>query len=136
MLTEHHNELDPATVINISTIVMQGNIYQIYFPRFCISLFILCILIYFFTCDVSDQYFLIVGAFTPLTNEGNIVIDGMLAFCYAFSDHNLAHITVTPMLWFPEMIEWIFGMEKVSQGYVSILADLGGLLLPFNILNM
>ena len=80
--------------------------------------------------------FLIEGAYTPLTNEGNIVIDRMLASCYAFSDHNLAHITVTPMLWFPEMIEWIFGMEKVSQGYVSILADLGGLLLPFNTLNI
>ena len=80
--------------------------------------------------------FLIVGAYTPLTNEGNIVIDGMLASCYAFSDHNLAHITVTPMLWFPEMIEWIFGMEKVSQGYVNILTDLGELLLPFNTLNI
>ena len=80
--------------------------------------------------------FLIVGAYTPLTNEGNIVIDGMLASCYAFSDHNLAHITVTPMLWFPEMIEWIFGMEKVSQGYVSILADLGEFLLPFSTLDI
>ena len=80
--------------------------------------------------------FLIVGAYTPLTNEGNIVIDGMLTSCYAFSDHNLAHITVTPMLWFPEMIEWIFGMEKVSQGYVNILTDLGKLLLPFNTLNI
>ena len=55
----------------------------------------------------------------------------MLVSCYAFSDYNMAHITLTPMLWFPEMIEWIFGMEKVSQGYVSILADLGELLLPF-----
>ena len=83
-----------------------------------------------------SNIFLIVGAYTPLTNEGNIVIDGMLASCYAFSDHNLAHITVTPMLWFPEMIEWIFGMEKVSQGYVNILTDLGKLLLPFNTLNI
>ena len=80
--------------------------------------------------------FLIEGAYTPLTNEGNIVIDGMLASCYAFSDHNLAHISVTPMLWFPEMIEWIFGMEKVSQGYVSILADLDELFLPFNTVNI
>ena len=85
---------------------------------------------------LMTNIFLIEGAYTPLTNEGNIVIDGMLASCYAFTDHNLAHITLTPMLWFPEMIEWIFGMEKVSQGYVSILADLGGLLLPFNTLNM
>ena len=29
LLTEHHNDLHPATVINISIIVMQGNIYQI-----------------------------------------------------------------------------------------------------------
>ena len=85
---------------------------------------------------LMTNIFLIVGAFTPLTNEGNIVIDGMLASCYAFSDHNLAHITVTPMLWFPEMIEWIFGMEKVSQGYVSILTDLGEFLLPFSTLDI
>ena len=64
------------------------------------------------------------------------MIDGVLASCYAFSDHNLAHITVTPMLWFSELIEWIFGMEKESQGYVSILADLGRMLLPFNTLNI
>ena len=48
----------------------------------------------------------------------------------------MAHISLKPMLWFPEMIEWIFGMEKVSQGYVSILADLGQLLLPFNTLKI
>ena len=29
LLTEHRNELDPATVINITTSVMQGNIYQL-----------------------------------------------------------------------------------------------------------
>ena len=34
------------------------------------------------------------------------------------------------------MIEWIFGMEKVSQGYASILADLGEFLLPFNTLDI
>ena len=29
LLTEQQNELDPATVINISTTVMEGNVYQI-----------------------------------------------------------------------------------------------------------
>ena len=46
---------------------------------------------------------IIPGAFTPVTMEGNIVVDGVLASCYAFADHDLAHIGITPMRWFPDI---------------------------------
>ena len=32
------------------------------------------------------------GAFTPVTMEGNIIVDGVLTSCYASASHDLAHI--------------------------------------------
>ena len=52
-----------------------------------------------------------VGAYTPVTVIGNIVVDGVLASCYAFPDHDLSHITMTPLQWFPHLTEWIFGND-------------------------
>ena len=40
---------------------------------------------------------LLLGAYTPLTKEGNIVVDGVLASCYAFSNHDLAHTAMAPI---------------------------------------
>ena len=71
---------------------------------------------------------LLLGAYTPVTKEGNIVVDGVLASCYAYSDHVLAHIVMTPIRWFPQMMEWIFGKENGSPGYVIALTNLGSLL--------
>ena len=33
-----------------------------------------------------NKYFL--GVFVPVTMEGNIMVDGVLAFCYASADHD------------------------------------------------
>ena len=38
-----------------------------------------------------------VGAYTPVTMNGNMMVDRVLASCYAFFDHDLAHITMTPI---------------------------------------
>ena len=62
------------------------------------------------------------------------MLNGMLASCYAFSDHDLAHLMLAPMQWYPHIMGWIFGIEYPD--YISILTDLGGLLLPFNSLNI
>ena len=32
------------------------------------------------------------GAFTPVTMEDNVVVDGVLASCCVFDDHDLAHL--------------------------------------------
>ena len=66
----------------------------------------------------------------PLTGDGNIVVDGILASCYASFDHDLAHIAMTPMKWFPDFIEWIIGDNNGMQGYLSIAKELGRYLMP------
>ena len=63
--------------------------------------------------------------------EGNIVVDGVVASCYASFDHDLAHIIMTPIQLFPDIIGWIFGDEKESLAYVDIAKELGRWLLPF-----
>ena len=59
--------------------------------------------------------------------EGNIVVDGVVASCYASSDHDVAHIAMTPIRWFPKIVNWIFGGNNESQGYVNFMKNLGNL---------
>ena len=45
-----------------------------------------------------------VGAYVPLTMEGNIIVDGVLASCYPeYFDHNLAHLLMIPMQTFSNL---------------------------------
>ena len=62
--------------------------------------------------------------------DGNIVVDGVLASCYGSFDHNLAHIGMTPIRWFPDITNWFFGGKEGSQSYVNFAIDLGRYLLP------
>lgn len=41
------------------------------------------------------------GAYVPLTSEGTIVVDGVLASCYASFDHDWSHALSSPLRWFP-----------------------------------
>ena len=54
-----------------------------------------------------------------------MVVDGVLASCYAFPDHDIAHIGMTPLHWFPQIIEVVFGVEDGILGYVNIMDHLG-----------
>ena len=58
------------------------------------------------------------------------MVDGVLASCYASFHHDLAHITMTPIVWFPKIMEGIFGDENGFQGYVQMADDLGHRVLP------
>ena len=73
---------------------------------------------------------LILGAYVPLTTQGNIVVDGVLTSCYPSVPHELSHIGMTPIRWFPKIIEWILGDHNGSQGYVMISEELGKWILP------
>ena len=64
------------------------------------------------------------GAFTPITEEGNIVVNDVLASCYASVDHDLAHIGVTPIRRFPMMIELVFGKDNGLSIYASSTEDM------------
>ena len=68
--------------------------------------------------------------FTPLTSEGNIVVDRVLASCYASSDHDLQKIALTPCQWLPRMIEWIFGWDNDIQAYTSAAYSLATYVVP------
>ena len=69
-------------------------------------------------------YNIFLGAFVRVTMDGNIMVDGVLASCYSSLDHDLHHVVMTPLQWFPEVTKWTFGEENWLHAYVKILADL------------
>ena len=74
----------------------------------------------------------ILGAYVPLTNQGNIMVDGVLTSSYATFYHDLAHLVMTPIQWFPTLIEWIFGQDDGIQGFINIAKTLGRYLTPIS----
>ena len=48
------------------------------------------------------------------------MVDGILASCYASFGHNLSHIGMTPLRWFPWMVKQIYGEANGLPGYVEI----------------
>ena len=74
---------------------------------------------------------IILGAYVPMTVEGTIVVDGVLASCYGSYDHAVGHFMMTPIGWFPYITESIFGVGKGSPVYVNMACDLGEWLLPY-----
>ena len=58
------------------------------------------------------------------------MVDGVLASCYAFYDHDSAHVGMLPIQIFPTIMKWIFGDDNGSPAYVHILGDMGGWLVP------
>ena len=71
------------------------------------------------------------GAYTPLTKEGNIVVDGVLASCYAYVNHDVAHIGMTPIRWFPNMIQWVFDQDEGLSAFADTANELGKWILPY-----
>ena len=75
--------------------------------------------------------FCFLGAYSPLTMEGNIMVDGILASCYAsFPDHDLAHIGVTPVRLMPEIVQMIFGEDYDLPVYLKVTVDFVRWVLP------
>ena len=62
--------------------------------------------------------------------EGNIVVDGVLASCYAIVDHNIAQVVMKPIQWFPHVIELVFGDENAVSAYIDVARSLGRWVLP------
>ena len=58
------------------------------------------------------------------------MVDGVLTSCYAFFDHDLSHIAMAPMQWFPVIVEWLFGKDNGSSDYIDITKYVGRMLLP------
>ena len=67
--------------------------------------------------------------------DGNIIVDGVLVSCYAFDDHHMAHIGMSPICWFPQITELIFGVEDGVHGYFTFVDDLGNWYLTNELLD-
>ena len=79
---------------------------------------------------ISVSSFAMQGAYVPLTMEGNIVVDGILASCYPSCYHDLGHTGMLPIQFFPTIMEWIFGEDNGPSIYTNIVNDLGEWVLP------
>ena len=86
------------------------------------------ILMHFFTF----HYF--IGAFVPLTMEGNIVVDGVLASSYSSIDHDLAHLGMAPLQWILEIVVWVFGNDRNIPGFVMLAKDFSRWVLLYGIM--
>ena len=71
------------------------------------------------------------GAYVPLTSDGNIIVDEILASCYASLDHDLAHIVMKPIQWYPKIIQQIFGEEYGFPAFIRTAEELGKWLMPY-----
>ena len=76
-------------------------------------------------------YVLFPGAYVPLTMEGTIMVDGVLASCYPFGYHDLAHFGMAPIRWFPTLAEKIFGNDNGVSAYAIMNEVLTKWLMPF-----
>ena len=65
------------------------------------------------------------GAFTPVTVEGNVIVDGVLASCYASVDHDSAHIAMAPLRWFPEIMDCLFGEDNGIHVFAEVFDNMG-----------
>ena len=59
-----------------------------------------------------------------------MLVDGVLASCYATVDHDLGHIAMAPMRWFPGMMGWLFGEDDGFSVYARIGQNLKNVILP------
>ena len=83
----------------------------------------------------SYLHYFVKGGYTPLTMDGNIIVDSILASCYAYFDHDVANIGMTSMQWYPEIMDWIIGKDKESPGCVNLLSDVDKLVNDFLFLS-
>ena len=60
------------------------------------------------------------------------MVDGVLASCYPSANHDLAHIAMAPIRWFPWIMESTFGQEDGFSVFVKIAQEiLGRWVVPF-----
>ena len=63
-----------------------------------------------------------------------MIVDDILVSCYASFHHDLAHIGMTPIQWFPDVIQWIFGEDGRVLAFVSIIKEMGKWILPHEVI--
>ena len=85
-------------------------------------------------CITYNNYIFHSGAFVPLTMEGTIIVDGVLASCYPSVEHDVAHFAVTPMRWFPGIADWVLGTQDGVPVYVKTCEHIAQWMFPHGLL--
>ena len=81
-------------------------------------------MIYYYTHGHKKTYIISVsGAYVPLTAEGNIVVDGVLASCYTSVNYDITHIGMTPLQWFPKTVQLVFGEDNGFSAFARIIKE-------------
>ena len=78
--------------------------------------------------------FIRLGAYTPLTDHGTLLVNDVMASCYASFAHQVAHTFMAPFRWMPTLME----PEPEAEGmrwYPRVLRTLGRWTLPGGIQN-
>ena len=57
-------------------------------------------------------------------------MDGVVASCYAYFSHDLDHITMTPMRWFPETMRLVFGDGDGFPMFIQLAMDVARVVTP------
>ena len=123
--------LTVSKVINTSTVPIKGKIkFSLYNFDYNFSIVVIDLC----SCNFISLFFHS-GAFVPLTMEGNILVDGVLASCYSSAPHDVAQIVMTPLRWFPGMMDWIFGVEDTFPVYVKICEHMGKAIVPLEFMH-
>ena len=59
------------------------------------------------------------------------MVDGVFSSCYShLSDHEFSHFGMTPLRWFPEITQWIFGEDNEAPVYVETCVDFARWVFP------
>ena len=65
---------------------------------------------------VSVEKVIEMGIYSPLTSEGNIIVDGILASCYSdFDNHNLQHVAWWPFRWWNNLPGFFTSMKSEQE---------------------
>ena len=87
----------------------------------------------------TEAFFVILyystGKYVPVTEGGNVVVNGVLASCYATANHDIVHFAMMPLQLFPEVIKLVFGNYNGSPTYVGIAKDFAKMI-PFFKVNI
>ena len=64
------------------------------------------------------------------------MVDGVLSSCYASYDHDLAHLLMIPVQYFPKIMGWMFGDDNGYHAYIITIEDFGRWILPHELMYM
>ena len=60
------------------------------------------------------------------------MVDEVLASCYASGNHDIVHIVVVLVRYFPELTKWIFGGENGFSTHIKIIQHFHKWVIPNN----